>query len=120
MATSNLLPFQKKIINDSVDPASSDLVVLARGLGLRKIICSMLQIYHSKQNLVLLVNARPEEEAGMGEELGIMGVRRPGLRVVGYEMGKRERYVLHFLCSSGYRDPHCLEIRLLSPDDMFM
>ncbi|KDQ09302.1 hypothetical protein BOTBODRAFT_164970 [Botryobasidium botryosum FD-172 SS1] len=95
MAASTLLPFQKKIINDTVDPASSDLVLLARGLGLRKIICSMLQIYHSKQNLILLVNARPEEEAGMGEELGIMGVRRPGLRIVGYEMGKRERCELY-------------------------
>lgn len=91
MSAHTLLPFQKKIIDDTVDPGSSDLVILARGLGLRKIVCCMLQIYHSSQNLVVLVNARPEEEAGIGEELGILGVRKPGLTVVQYEMGKKER-----------------------------
>ncbi|KIJ14860.1 hypothetical protein PAXINDRAFT_12435 [Paxillus involutus ATCC 200175] len=40
-------------------------------------------------NLVLLVNATLEEEAAIGEELGIMGCRKLGLPAVGYEMGKR-------------------------------
>lgn len=52
-----------------------------------------MKIYDSPQNLVLLVNASQEEEAAIGEELGTMGCRKPGLRVVGYEMGKRDRYV---------------------------
>jgi len=50
-----------------------------------------MKIYDSSQNLVLLVNASQEEESAIGEELGMMGVRRPGLRVVGYEMGKKDR-----------------------------
>jgi DNA excision repair protein ERCC-4 len=50
-----------------------------------------MQIYDSPQNLVLLVNATPEEESGIGEELGRMGCRRPGLRVVGYESASGER-----------------------------
>lgn len=94
---STLLPFHKKILEKIHDPATSDLVILARGLGLRRIICTLLKIYDSPQNLVLLINATPEEESAIGEELGIMGCRKPGLRVVGYEIGSKDRYVLLLL-----------------------
>jgi len=94
---STLLPFHKKILEKIHDPTTSDLVILARGLGLRRIICTLLKIYDSRQNLVLLVNATPEEESAIGEELGIMGCRKPGLRVVGYETGSRDRCVLSYM-----------------------
>ncbi|KAG7444880.1 uncharacterized protein BT62DRAFT_981292 [Guyanagaster necrorhizus] len=84
---STLLPFHTKIIQEIHDPSTSELIILARGLGLRRIICTLMKIYDSPQNLVLLVNATPEEETEIGEELGIMGCRKPGLRVVGYETG---------------------------------
>lgn len=84
---STLLPFHTSILNEIYDPGTSDLLILSRGLGLRRIICTLLKIYDSPQNLVLLVNATQEEETEIGEELGIMGCRRPGLRVVGYETG---------------------------------
>lgn len=58
-------------------------------------VCALMKIYDSPQNLVLLVNATPEEEAAVGEELGIMGCRKPGLRTIGYEMGKRDRQDLY-------------------------
>jgi DNA excision repair protein ERCC-4 len=86
-----LLPFHKSILEEIHDPATSDLLILARGLGLRRTICTLMQIYDSKQSLILLLNASPEEETAIGDELGIMGCRRPGLRIVGYEMGKRDR-----------------------------
>ena len=89
--TRDLLPFHLSILEDLHDPLTSDLLLLARGLGLRKIVCTLMQIYDSPQNLVLLVNASPEEEAAIGEELGIMGCRNPGLRMVGYEMPKKDR-----------------------------
>ncbi|KAF9561500.1 hypothetical protein CPC08DRAFT_707327 [Agrocybe pediades] len=92
---STLLPFHRSIIEKIHDPASSDLLILARGLGLRRIICTLMKIYDSPQNLVLLVNATPEEESAIGEELGIMGCRRPGLRVVGYETGSKDRQNLY-------------------------
>lgn len=91
---SKLLPFHQAIIKKLCDPATSELAILARGLGLRRVVCSLMKIYDSPQNLVILVNATQEEEAAIGEELGIMGCRKPGLRVVGYEMGKRDRYVI--------------------------
>lgn len=91
---SALLPFHKAILEEIHDPATSDLIVLARGLGLRRIVCSLLQIYDSPKSLVLLINASDEEQTAIGEELGIMGCRRPGLRVVDYETSKNERCVV--------------------------
>lgn len=86
-----LLPFHISITEKLSDPSNNDLLLLSRGLGLQRIICKLLQIYDSPSNLVLLVNASPGEENGIGEELSILGCRRPGLRIVGYEMGKRDR-----------------------------
>lgn len=37
------------------------------------------------------VNATPSDEAGIGDELGIMGVRDPGFRVLTYEMSIQQR-----------------------------
>ncbi|KIM47303.1 hypothetical protein M413DRAFT_440752 [Hebeloma cylindrosporum] len=90
-----LLPFHKSIIEKIHDPATSDLLILARGLGLRRIICTLMKIYDSPQNLVLLVNATPEEESAIGEELSIIGCRKPGLRVVSYETGSKDRQNLY-------------------------
>ncbi|TDL21605.1 hypothetical protein BD410DRAFT_815247 [Rickenella mellea] len=90
-----LLQFQRSILETIHDPSNSDLTVLARGLGLRKIVCTLLKIYDGPQNLVLLVNATSEEEASIGEDLGVMGCRKPGLRVVSYEMGKKDRQSLY-------------------------
>ncbi|KAF8060702.1 hypothetical protein FPV67DRAFT_1511184 [Lyophyllum atratum] len=92
---STLLPFHKAILERIHDPATSDLLILARGLGLRRIVCTLMKIYDSPQNLVLLVNATPEEESEIGEELGIMGCRKPGLRVLGYETGSKDRQELY-------------------------
>ncbi|KDQ65067.1 hypothetical protein JAAARDRAFT_43863 [Jaapia argillacea MUCL 33604] len=91
----SLLPFHKSILERIHDPSTSELLLIARGLGLRRIICTLMKIYESPQTLVLLVNAFPEEESAIGEELGIMGCRKPGLRIVGYEMGKKERQDLY-------------------------
>ncbi|KAI0266432.1 hypothetical protein BC834DRAFT_874517 [Gloeopeniophorella convolvens] len=93
--SAGLLPFHRTILEEIHDPSTSQLVLLARGLGLRKIVCTLMQIYDSPNNLIILVNASSEEEAAVGEELGIMGCRRPGLRTVGYEMGKKERQELY-------------------------
>jgi DNA excision repair protein ERCC-4 len=97
MSLEGLLPFHHTILEEIHDPSNSQLVLLARGLGLRKIVCTLMQIYDQPTNLVLLVNASSDEEAAIGEELGIMGCRNPGLRAVGYEMGKKDRWVTSFV-----------------------
>lgn len=93
-----LLPFHKSILENIHDPATSEFILLARGLGLRRIVCKLMQIYDSPQNLVLLVNSTPEEEAAIGEELGIMGCRNPGLRIVGFETGRKDRCATPAVC----------------------
>lgn len=92
MAAISLLPFHKSILSAVHSPESSDLLLLARGLGLRRVVCILMQIYESPQNLVILVNATPSEETGIGDELSIMGCRRPGLRIVTHEMNSKDRY----------------------------
>ncbi|KAJ6579203.1 hypothetical protein DFH09DRAFT_1447495 [Mycena vulgaris] len=92
---SALLPFHKAILERIHDPLTSDLLVLARGLGLRRIVCTLMKIYDTEGNLVLLVNATAEEESEIGEELGIMGCRKPGLRVIGFETGSKDRQTLY-------------------------
>ena len=68
------------------DPAASELLSWPEGLGFAEL------LEDSPQNLMLLVNAAtPEEESGIGKELGIMGCCRPGLRVVGYNTERKER-----------------------------
>ena len=97
MSLESLLLFHRTILEEIHDPSNSQVVLLARGLGLRKIVCTLMQIYDQSTNLVLLVNASSDEEAAIGEELGIMGCRKPGLRAVGYEMGKKDRWVTSFV-----------------------
>ncbi|KAJ7758792.1 hypothetical protein DFH07DRAFT_448152 [Mycena maculata] len=92
---SSLLPFHKAILERIHDPTTSDLLILARGLGLRRIICTLLKVYATEGSSVLLVNATAEEESEIGEELGIMGCRNPGLRVIGYETASKERQDLY-------------------------
>lgn len=87
-----MLSFHKSILEKIHDPSTSEFLVLARGLGLRRVICKLLQIYDSPQNLVILLNASAEEESAIGEELGVMGCRNPGLRILGFETGRRDRY----------------------------
>ncbi len=90
---STLLSFHKSILEKTHDPATSELLLIARGLGLRRVTCKLLQIYDSPQNLVILVNASQDEASAIGEELGVMGCRKPGLRIVGFETGRKERWV---------------------------
>nr|WJN24994.1 single-stranded DNA endonuclease [Tranzscheliella williamsii] len=92
-----LLPFHTKIVQ-SLIPGSEDspdegdaLVIIARGLGLRRIVSTILRIYDGPKNLVILVNATSEEESGIGEELTTLGVRKPGLRAIHHEMPAKQR-----------------------------
>nr|WJN24989.1 single-stranded DNA endonuclease [Pseudozyma flocculosa] len=92
-----LLPFHCQIV-DSLVPGQDDspdegdaLVIIARGLGLRRIVSTILRIFDSPNSLVVLVNATSEEESGIGEELTTLGVRKPGLRAIHHEMPAKQR-----------------------------
>ena len=98
MQSSSLLPFHSTIVSEIHDPTTSDLLVIARGLGLRRIICSLLKIYYSPESLIVLVGAvSPDEDLAIASELSTIGVRNPGLRIVDYEMQRKERRGLIFM-----------------------
>lgn len=99
MASTQLLPFQRHILEQltAPGPESDGLVLLARGLGLRAVLCSLLETYAEEESLVVVVNATPEEEIGLGEELGMK------LTTVAFEMPAKDRYAPRFavtLCAS--------------------
>ncbi|KAE8209476.1 hypothetical protein CF327_g6551 [Tilletia walkeri] len=86
---------KEKDSKDEIDASDNALVILARGLGLRRLVATVLKIYDGPHNLVILVNAQPEEEAALAEELTTLGVKRPGLRSVSHEMNAKTRQELY-------------------------
>ena len=47
------------------------------------------------RSLVILVNASQEEASAIGEELSVLGCRNPGLRIIAFETGRKEREELY-------------------------
>lgn len=94
-----LLPFQRRILHALVPPPDAPLddgdvlLILGRGMGLRAIVAALLRMYDNKDSLVILVGASDDEAQGIGEELDIMGARKPGMRRVGFNMANTQRYV---------------------------
>lgn len=71
-STIRLLPFQRRIIEQlsAPGPESDGLLLMARGLGLRSILCTFLEAFSEESSLVVVVNATAEEENGLSDELG--------------------------------------------------
>ena len=67
-----LLPFQQHIIEQlsAPGPESDGLLLLARGLGLRSVLCTFLEAFSEEASLAVVLNATPEEENGLSDELG--------------------------------------------------
>ncbi|KAM3586780.1 DNA repair protein RAD16 [Umbelopsis sp. WA50703] len=78
------LGFQREILTEIV--AEDGLLILARGLGLRKILCSLLKLYTDESHLVLLVNSSPAEDTAINDELACMGVpAHQQMKIIEYE-----------------------------------
>ncbi|GJJ13082.1 hypothetical protein Clacol_007332 [Clathrus columnatus] len=89
-----LLPYLLNLLKKLSDPNDSSLTILARGLGLRKLICALLKTFNIPNTLIFLVNATPEEENGIRESLSMIGCR-PTLKMVGFEIPRKERQILY-------------------------
>lgn len=83
------LEFHRHIFEELL--SEDGLLILSRGLGLRRIICALLKIYSDKESLVILLNANGHELNFIKEELAECGVKKPGLRVVNNETNSKER-----------------------------
>ncbi|KDE08113.1 hypothetical protein MVLG_01595 [Microbotryum lychnidis-dioicae p1A1 Lamole] len=100
-----LLPFQRSLLQRMLprentsdsgsgsEPAAATtsaergdaLLLIARGLGMRTIVATMLRIYDTSNHLLLVVNATPDEERGLAQETGIH------LKSVGFEVAAETR-----------------------------
>lgn len=49
-----LLPYLSNLAAQLSDPAESSLTLLARGLGLRTLICILLKVFDSPKSLILV------------------------------------------------------------------
>ena len=86
------LPYQSQILTDILP--TSALLILARGLGIRRIMCAVMKLYSGPETSVILLNTPTGEEEHIKEELLDMGVGRPGLRIVNNELSAKERLVV--------------------------
>ncbi|KAI8576312.1 hypothetical protein K450DRAFT_257648 [Umbelopsis ramanniana AG] len=78
------LGFQREILTEIV--AEDGLLILARGLGLRKVLCSLLKLYTDNSHLVLLINSTPADDTAINDELACMGVpAERQMKVIEYE-----------------------------------
>ncbi|KAK4048124.1 DNA repair protein RAD16 [Microbotryomycetes sp. JL201] len=89
-----LLPFQRNVLAQLMPaPEHSStgdaLLLMARGLGMRSIVSTVLRVYDSSDYLVIIVNATPDEERSFAEELGMR------VKVVGFELSAATREVMY-------------------------
>ncbi|KAM0790973.1 hypothetical protein ACM66B_004275 [Microbotryomycetes sp. NB124-2] len=89
-----LLPFQRNLLKqlmpkDSSASTGDALLLMARGLGLRSIVSTVLRVYDSSDYLVIIVNASPDEERSFAEELGMR------VKVVGFELPAATREIMY-------------------------
>jgi len=71
------------------------LVIMSRGLGLRKVLLAFLNIYSHNKNLVILLNTSQQEIESLKEELAIIQKSRNGqsfLKIINNETPSSERY----------------------------
>ncbi|KIJ40631.1 hypothetical protein M422DRAFT_32128 [Sphaerobolus stellatus SS14] len=87
-----MLSYLAQLSKTLCGPKESSLTIL-RSLSIRILICTLLKVFDSPNSLILVANATAEEENGIGQQLGVMGVRNPGLRVVDFEMTSKKRVI---------------------------
>ncbi|WFD32413.1 DNA repair protein RAD16 [Malassezia sp. CBS 17886] len=93
-----LLPYHRRIVHTLVtedDEERDRLVVMAPGLGLRRVIATLLRVYAQPRQLVVLVNASVREVVQMNHDLGTLGLAHGAVRNVHYDMDARQRRVLY-------------------------
>jgi DNA excision repair protein ERCC-4 len=102
-----MLEFQKQILTEIV--TEDGLLVISPGLGLFRILCSLVQIYSGGNHLVLLINTSKEQDELLQEQLIANGVPHEHLiKRIEYNTPAEKRFFL-----SLYKLPFCLTLTVL-------
>ena len=90
-----LLPFHRSVLRQLVPPDDDDndvLIVMSPGLGIRRVLSTLLRVFSSPDNLVLILNATPHVE-GLSNDLGTLGLSHGSINQIHHELGARQRCV---------------------------
>ncbi|GAA5899699.1 ssDNA endodeoxyribonuclease RAD1 [Sporobolomyces salmoneus] len=79
-----MLAYQREILSE-LTTGPDQMVIMARGLGLRSVVTTFLKVYDMPEKLVFLLNATPDEERGLSEEVGMR------MKIVGYDLPEATR-----------------------------
>jgi len=86
---------KNKLNNNKKKQVDGDgLVIMSRGLGLRKVLLAFLNIYSHNKNLVILLNTSQQEIESLKAELAIIQKSRNGqsfLKIINNETPSSER-----------------------------
>lgn len=91
-----LLPFHRSVLRQLVPPDEEDndaLIVMSPGLGIRRVLSTLLRVFSSPNNLVLILNATPQDVEGLSNDLGTLGLSHGSINQIHHELGARQRCV---------------------------
>ncbi|KAG4083307.1 hypothetical protein H8356DRAFT_968258 [Neocallimastix lanati (nom. inval.)] len=90
---------KNKLNNNKKKQVDGDgLVIMSRGLGLRKVLLAFLNIYSHNKNLVILLNTSQQEIESLKAELAIIQKSRNGqsfLKIINNETPSSERHSIY-------------------------
>lgn len=94
-----LLPFHRAILHRLI-PAENDelrdlLVILAPGLGLRKVVSTLLRVYARPNSLILVLNASESEVAAMNHCISMLGMNENVIQDIHHDMSAKQRAELY-------------------------
>src|SRR4051794_35192979 len=90
MTDTHLLDFQRTILHDVLE--EDGLLILGRGLGLRRIVSAMLSMFMDPGSFVLLVNSTQAEDDALQNEIRTQNNKAEGIRTINNETLSDQRY----------------------------
>jgi len=94
-----LLPFHRAILNRLIPEEHDDirdlLVILAPGLGLRKIVSTLLRVYARPNSLILVLNATESDVTAMNHSISMLGMHENVIQDIHHDMTAKQRAQLY-------------------------
>jgi len=87
---------KSKLENRKKQVDGDGLVIMSRGLGIRKVLLAFLNIYSHNKNLVILLNTSQQETESLRNELAKIQKSKNGqsfLKIINNETPSSERYL---------------------------
>lgn len=94
-----LLPFHRAILSRLIPEEHEDsrnlLVILAPGLGLRKVVSTLLRVYAQPNSLILVLNASESEVTAMNHSISMLGMNENVIQDIHHDLTAKQRAQLY-------------------------